>query len=650
MAQQETPSSTNNTTVQHERPDAVSQAGDSQRVSQWLEGRLASQLGGSAIEISQGQYERAKDRLGDDYDTRLEQYVEVAGETDSEADDRTAETLQETRQDQQEFANATQDYQNTYEEYQTARERGNETAARQAARELEALSQRISTTNQSLGTRYEQLENQTSTETDGTQKAISNTTQTILAQQETVRTETLVETRLRVRTNGSAVSFTNPMRLTGQVTTANGTTVANETARVAIGNRTYQTRTNESGVFTVVYRPVSLPVNATNATIRYRPPVESPYLGATSTAQVNVTQVSPSLSATVTPTTGGYNDVLEVQVVATVDGHVVPSLPLEATLGSSSVSTLTTDQGEAVLTQRVPVAISPGQRSLRIEHTRDDIAISPASTTPAVTVTATTTNLSIASTARDSRVRLQGRLTTVDGQGVSGQRVVVSAGDTTRSVVTNRTGWYQVTILNVSESQVSDTSAVPVTARFDEAGTNLNSSRATTTVSLPRVVRESVDSSGIPLSSSQLLVGSLLAGLLLIGGVVWARREDSFNDPTSHTAESTTQPAESETTEVPQQWLDRARSALADGDSQTAAVVAYSAVRSHMEDEKGLASTLTHREFRSVSEAELTDTDRAMLAAVSIAYEQATFTSTITTEMATEAVEAAVSLLSRTDE
>jgi hypothetical protein len=69
-----------------------------------------------------------------------------------------------------------------------------------------------------------------------------------------------------------------------------------------------------------------------------------------------------------------------------------------------------------------------------------------------------------------------------------------------------------------------------------------------------------------------------------------------------------------------------------------------------MEDEKGLASTLTHREFRSVSEAELTDTDRAMLAAVSIAYEQATFTSTITTEMATEAVEAAVSLLSRTDE
>lgn len=650
VAQQETPSPTNNTTVQHERPDNVSQPGDSQQVSQWLERRLAGQLEGSTTEISQGQYERAKERLGDDYDDRLAQYVDVAGETDSEADDQTADTLQETQQNQQELANATQEYQDTYEEYQAARERGNETAARQAARELEALSQRISATNQSLGTNYEQLENQTGTETAGAQNAISNTTQTTLARQETVRTETLVETRLRVSTNGSAVSFTDPMRITGQVTTANGTAVANEAARVTVGNRIYRTQTNETGRFTVAYRPVSLPVNATTVTVRYRPQTASPYLGATSTVPVTVTQVSPSLSATVTPTTGGYNDVLETQVVATVAGRPVPSLPVEATLGESSVSALTTGQGETVLTPRVPAVISPRQRSLRIEHTREDVAISPASTTATVSVTATATNLSVAATPRGDRIQVRGRLITADGQGVAGQRVIVSVGDTTQSLGTNRTGWYQVTMTDVSNPQTSNTSAVPVTARFDGSRTNLDSSQAMTTVNVAGVAGRGVDSSDSFLSAGQLLIGSLLGGLMMVGGAVWARRRGSASDSAPPDTEAPTPSTAPEASNISQQWLERARSTLADENARGATVAAYSAVRSRLAQQGGLSDVLTHREFHTASEAQVEDADSGMLAAVSTAYEQAIFTASIDVETATEAVEAATNLLSDSDE
>jgi len=651
FTQQETPTPTTNTTVQHERPDNVSQAGDSQQLSQWLEGQLASQLQASSTEISQGEYDRAKAYLGDDYDSRLEQYVEVAGETEGTTDDQAAATLRETQTNQRTFANTSQAYQQTYEEYQSARQEGNTTAARQAARDLERLSQRVRETNQSLTDNYQRIENQTGVATGDSQEVVATTSQTITTQQAAVRDQTFVETRMRLQTNGSAVAFTDPMAITGEVTTANGTAVANKTARIIIGNRTYRTTTNETGQFTVRYRPVSLPVNATNTTVSYRPPPASPYLGTASTVPVTVTQVSPSLSATVRPATVGYNDTVTTNVVATVGGRAVPSLPVTTTVGDRSASALTPSQGEAGFTQRVPASIPAGQRSVRVAHTREALAIGPASTTAPVSVRSTATALTATSVSRAGRVRVRGRLTTVDGESVSGQTVTVDVGDTTRSVVTNRTGWYRMTIANVSQPERVNQSVLSVTARFDGARTNLAASQSTTTVKIGKPASASSGFAlGKTLSSLQLLAIALLGGLAVVGAAVWSQRTEAgdASDPAVVAGQDPGPSAEVQ--DRSQQWLDRAHSALADGDAKSATVAAYGAVRGRLEEQGGLSNSLTHREFRRACEAQIEAADDAVFSTLANAYERATFTATIDTETAAAAVEAAADLLSTSDE
>jgi hypothetical protein len=69
-----------------------------------------------------------------------------------------------------------------------------------------------------------------------------------------------------------------------------------------------------------------------------------------------------------------------------------------------------------------------------------------------------------------------------------------------------------------------------------------------------------------------------------------------------------------------------------------------------MKRQEGVYTTLTHREFRTTSEAQVVDADSGLVTAVSNAYEQAAFAANVDIETATEAVEAAAALISQTDD
>ena len=77
------PLARNNSTVHHENPDDVRSEEDISRLEGWLAGRLSSRLGGSSVQIEQGQYQKARSVLGDDYNGLLSKYVEVTGQTES---------------------------------------------------------------------------------------------------------------------------------------------------------------------------------------------------------------------------------------------------------------------------------------------------------------------------------------------------------------------------------------------------------------------------------------------------------------------------------------------------------------------------------------------------------------------------------------
>lgn len=648
-AAQQTPS--NNTTVQHERPSVAAGSGDSQRVSQWLERRLAGRLQGSAINISQEQYDQARGALGENYSSRLGQYVDVASETEDDSDDRASETFQQAQQTQQAYANATQEYRETNERYEQARNEGNTTAARQAARELETLSERAQRLNASLQRDYRTITNRTGVNTTEAQRSVTNTTAEILTQQAIVREQTFVETRLTVRTNGSTVAFNDPMGAAGQIRTENGTALQNVTGRIAIGDRSYTVTTDDEGRFRISYRPVSLLVNATTTRVQFLPASRSAYLRSAATVSVAVTQVTPRLEIASGRDRGGYGDSLETTVVATVDGRPVPALPIRARLGGTVVSGRTTDAGRVTLSPRVPADLPAAEQSLQVAHARPAVAVGPNATTTTVIITETETNLTV-NTTNDGSLRVRGRLTTADGDVVSAQPIQLTVGETVRSVKTNATGWYRLTVGDVSELVPGGNATVGVTARFDGTGTNLQSSQGRTTFTVQDVDIGSPSGSGVVSGSGQptaLLIGGLVCVLILsIAGMIgWSRRE---TDSASAATESIAGEADTSTDSGPDdqsgQWLERAHSALETADHERAVVTAYGAVRNRLEQAESLNPTLTHREFLAASGTQLLPAERAALSTVATAYESAVFRGDVDDTAAAAAVEAAAELFS----
>ncbi|MFC6861858.1 hypothetical protein ACFQGE_00090 [Halomicroarcula sp. GCM10025817] len=645
VAQQTTPS--NETTEQHENPEQVSQQGDAEQVSAWLERRLTSRVEGSAVEISQGEYDQARAVLGDEYNSRLEQYVDVAGETAGTEDDQVVETLRETRERQQEYANATQSYRETYDEYQEAKARGDISGSREHARELERLSERVTTLNESLRRDYTTITNGTGVSTQEAKAATSNTTREITAQQETVRTETFAETRVDVETNGSAVAFDNPIAISGLMTLQNGSAVANQSMEVVVYNRAYETTTDSNGRFTVTYRPVSLPVDATNVTLRTIPQRTSPYLGSSTNISVDVSQVSPSFEIATSPSQAGYSDTVETRVVATVDGRVVPSLPVEASLGPSTVRGATGGSGRVTLASRVTATVPEGSQDIRVRHARAGRAIKQGSTTAPITITGKETTLTVTATHRGAAVRVNGRLATSEGIAVGAQTVTVTVGGTVRSVETSDDGRYQVTVDDVQPADVENTSAVPVTARFDGSGTNLGDSRVETSVRM-KALGGSGDGSAdgfLGTSTIEILAGVGLGVCALLAAWQWTRRETSSGASPADVSTTQHVGTESEERSQSQQWLAHARSALSANDAEAATIAAYAAIRRQLEERAELSDSLTHHEFLSACRANVEQLDHAALTAVAEAYERATFAAQIDSEAASAAVEGAADLL-----
>jgi len=636
---------TNNSTVQHERPDNVDQPGDSQQVSQWIEGELTSQLQGSAIEISQGEYERARELVGDDYNTRLEQYVDVAGETEGSDDDEATETFNETRNNQEEYAESVQSYEETYEDYQQARENGNTTAAREYARELENQSERITALNQSLNQNYVTLQNQTGVSMNEPREAITNQTQEVLIQQETVREQTFVETVLDLTANDTAISFADPLHVAGRLTTTNGTSVANRTIRLQVFQQTYETTTDRNGSFEVVHRPVSLPTDTTNVTVRFLPAGLSPYLGSATSVPVDVTQETPSLDIGVSPSEAGYDDQVRTQVVATVDGQPVPGLPIQSVLGTTVTTGRTDEQGRLSLSGRVPASLPSGQQSVVATHDRETLAVGPISVETPLRITSTSTNLTAVTQASAERVLVRGRLTTVDGTAVSRQSVTVSVGETVQSTTTNQTGWYQIAVRNVSTADTANQSVLSVVVRFDGDGTNLESARTETTVSVPNVSQNGSEGDGS--GDALVVVGGIVLLSSLGASLLWFRRNNDSTDAEPSPPTTATEPQTNGGDSVTTPWLDHAQSALSDDDIEQATVAAYASVREHANREAQLPNSLTHREFLAACESAETDIDPATISVVADAYEQATFAPTLDATTATKAVEAAGDLAAR---
>ncbi|MFU1781536.1 hypothetical protein ACM16X_09160 [Haloarcula japonica] len=475
--QVETPTDDNET--QQENPDSVSDGEYSDETAAWLARTMGGQLENSSISLSNNQYDQARSVLGDDYDKRLEQYVEVAGDTSSDTDDTAAREFEAARENQRNLTNEVQRYRQQYAAYQTARERGNEREARLTARAMERTASNISDRSKELNQNFERIENTTSVDLSSGQTEINETTENITATQAEIREETLVGTTLTVQAIDSTASFSDPGTVSGQIRTENGSVIADRAVELSVGNRTRTVQTDSSGVFETQYRPRSARLGPQSISIEYVPVADSVYLSDNTTFTIDVQQVTPDVTSETAPETVGYGDRLNATASVRVASDSVDAVPVEFAIGDTVVARTTTGpNGTATETIRLPASINNGDRRVIARIPYEDRAIAGVQSETPVVVVETRTTLSVSVSRADDGIPVRGQLQTVAGDPVAGRpvRLQVGAGET-QLVETNRDGSFQTVLADLQNNE-----SVTVTATYDEPSSNLGNATATATL------------------------------------------------------------------------------------------------------------------------------------------------------------------------
>lgn len=614
---QTTPTPTNNTTVQQENPDEVDESGDSEALQSYLTQSLADRLGESSLRISEGQYEQGRSILGDEYDSTLEKYVDVAGETDSTA------AFDQAAENQRELGTTAQEYNETYQEYQQARENENTRRARELARELERL---VSDANESvrrLVASYTQIQNTTGVDLSEAEQRALNVSEEISQQHQAVITETFAATRLSVRTETDRVSFAAPATVIGELTLTNGSAVRNETVAIRIDDRVKSVQTDRNGTFTIKYRPVTIQNGTDTLGVAYQPAVESPYLGSNASLNVTVTQTTANLSVDSSSTSASFGDEVSVTGQATVNGTPVPGTRVRVTVGGVTLGTATTgSNGTYTGTTDLPASVASGEKSVEAVIVPSDRAVRSDVVSTPLRVESTDTTLSVnASRATDGRIQLTGELTTADGAAVAGQTVELRIEETTVATVeTDSDGRFE----RVVTPQAGLSGVVSVQAIYDAPSSNLAGATAQTSVDLanPGASNEEQPESDGGLVSVELLAGGgvLVVSVLIIGWIVRRDGEASPTDQPQTPAASET--ADSGTTNTQNTMMDHAVALHDEGDSDAAIRALYSAVRQSLSvsDE-----TQTHWEFYADASEQLQPDAAGALEQLTQAYERVVY-------------------------
>jgi hypothetical protein len=605
-----TPTDDNET--QQEDPDSVSDGEYSDETATWLARTMGGQLENSSIALSNEQYEQAQSALGDDYDKRLEQYVDVAGDTSSDTDDTAAREFEAARENQRNLTNEVRRYRQQYAAYQRARERGDEREARITARSMERTASNISDRSRELNRNFERIENTTSVDLASGQTEINETTENVTATQAAIREETLVGTTLTIRARDSTASFSDPGTISGQIQAENGSAIADKAVELRVGNRTRTVRTDSTGVFETQYRPRSARLGSQSVSVEYVPDAGSVYLSDDATFTINVKQVTPNATSEIAPGTVGYGDRLNTTASVTVESRGVDGVPVEFAIGDTVVARTTTGpNGTATVSIRAPASVNDGERVFAARVPYENRAIAGVQSETPVVVVETQTALSVSASRTDSGAAVRGQLQTVAGDPVAGRpvRLQVGAGGT-QLVETNRDGSFQTVLAGLQNNE-----SVTVTATYDEPSSNLGNATATTTLSAG-----SGGGGNLPLGSDENpaadvgngIIGygwlSVLGGGIAIAVVVTAwfalsrlRQSQDVNAaaPVEATSESMTDPAPSTTPSDATRptFEDRVETSLESGNYDAAAMVAYTAVYDELAAQNGVDEGATHWEL-----------------------------------------------------
>jgi hypothetical protein len=680
------PSEGNETTaaagVRHRNPSEVREEGNVTELESHLSRLLATRLGDSIVRLDRGEYDRARQLVGPEYDSILDRYVSVSRERRGERESR----FEEAGRTQREFVDSVAEYRQKREAYQTAKQAGDEVRARELARDLNTVADRSVASRDRLVEDYTTIQSDTGLNFTAELSQVEALADEIENEQAQIRSVEFFTTTLTLEEAEAAGSFENPIVVSGRVTSPDGTPEPFGPARFTVGARPYTTRVADDGAFEFAYRPTAVPVGRQTLDVAFVPRNDSVYLGSNTTMTATVEQSTPTVTVDTAPTRTAFG--AAYRVVGRVTVGDVPVDGTEVTLwmgGTRLNATETNETGIVAFTGLLPAAVPAGDRTVRVGLAEAGRALAPTSADVPVVVEATGTALTLdADLEALESVAVSGSLTTTNGDVVARQPVDLSFdGSVVGTVVTDSDGGFE-TVLWVPPD-LGTGGELTVEAAFDGDGTSLEPTRETDSVTLPvrRSGAAADDPAGLQSSFAGLLgidaealgdgvVARLLAIVLSAplwsGGVVVAsvvasvlayRRRvgaDATGGAPGDGDGASAAPTDTDAdggsiavADLPAVLLGVARARLAAGDPVDAVEYSYLAARLWFVHARGVPKRGTHRQFLRSADADrsLADSERARLSDVTTRYERAVFSPTSPTEEdASSAIDTSASLLS----
>ncbi|WP_161570030.1 DUF4129 domain-containing protein [Salinigranum halophilum] len=576
-------------TVAHRNPSEVDSDTNVAPVRSRLERQLASRLQISVENLTAEEYENASRVLGDSYLRTLAKYEDLE-DVDPEV---AAAAYEDARERQLAYIGTVEQLRDVGEQYRAAKERGNDTRARQLARELLAGAENTTALAEQLNESYASLQNRTGANFSTSQSEIRRLQQQVTVASQQLRQTAFESTNLSVESDSTRVSFRDPLELTGQLT-ANGTAVSNREIEVQIGPQRRNVTTDADGEFSLTYRPVTLDVETTELRVRYTPEDQSLYLGSNDTVSVEVEQTQATVEGLTAPNTATFGDPVPVSGTVTVDGEPITGLPMNVSVTTVSLDdTETNETGEFFVNETLPANVD--DRGQEIDITSSDELAVVVDSSRDLTVNPTQTALSASIVNRtDTALVVAGTLQTEAGVELANQTLTVTAGGAQVATVnTTASGAYETSV--PLEDGALPNGASQLVVKFpDSRSSSLWSSEATVSMGLlggPGPVAIATGVGGVVLVGTLIVVIRRRELESLLGssrkGENGGRDEADSDEAGNRSAYEESNPGFSfqtdsdlrQSTVEPTRLLDVADDHLADSRFDEATIVAYTAVR-----------------------------------------------------------------------
>jgi len=605
----------------HQNPAEISVEGDLRQLETLLRGSLDGQLSASIENLNQDDYEQAQALLGDSYGQNLSRYRELAAELDASEQ---AELYAAAQANQQEYIEAVESYETMQAEYEQARRDDNDERVRELARNLTAAANNVSRDGRRLSNTYQTISQETGQ--NYSQQVDSIQTQRIAANEtrDSITETVLTETTLSVTATQSSVSFTDQLRITGQLQTAAGNPVESQQARIAIQNQRYTVDLADDGTFELTAAPDGVWNTVDQLQVRYLPDRSSAYLGAETNLSVSVETTETTITVQSASSRVSYDESLNVTgtVTATETTEAVPAVPVVLRVDGTRIETTeTTTTGQFEFSGDLPATVSAGTSTISVALQPGPLAVEAADSQIDVTVEPTETVVSVNATvvqgaSEKPPIQVRGSVESDGGRAVTGTPVTVRIDETAVGVVeTDTNGQFIEQFAVPAETDLSE--PIVVAAEFDQQGSSLLPAAGSTTVEPPQTVLQTIGRTYGPLGIGLSIVGGL--GLLVTAG--WLVRGRS-TEPQPTTAEPTNSAGLAAAQR--QELLTVAADQLEDGTAETAALLAYATVRRQLAPQVAVSETATHWEWYQACVAAGVD-HLSELETLVEAFEQVTF-------------------------